>query len=125
MSIAEAYDMPLARRPLVPPHPPRAPDDMRTLARVRAMRESAIGSWGQKAYQEDVIKGRLFGRSKRSPQPWVPGLASGLRLFLDRNGCREYTLALRQAGRTVIPSPDPGPIGTRLLAAPGFPPPTR
>src|ERR1700746_3936784 len=63
MSIAEAYDMPLARRPLVPPHPPRAPDDMRTLARVRAMRESAIGTWGQKAYQEDVIKARLFGRS--------------------------------------------------------------
>ena len=28
MSIAEAYDMPVARQPLVPPSPPRAPDDM-------------------------------------------------------------------------------------------------
>ena len=28
MSIAEAYDMPAARAPLVPPSPPRAPDDM-------------------------------------------------------------------------------------------------
>ena len=28
MSIAEAYDMPVARAPLVPPTPPRAPDDM-------------------------------------------------------------------------------------------------
>ena len=28
MSIAEAYDMPVTRAPLVPPTPPRAPDDM-------------------------------------------------------------------------------------------------
>ena len=28
MSIAEAYDMPVARQPLVPPSPPRAPDNM-------------------------------------------------------------------------------------------------
>ena len=33
VSIAEAYDMPVARPPLVPPSPPRAPD---TMSRVRA-----------------------------------------------------------------------------------------
>ncbi|HLZ01454.1 MAG TPA: cytochrome P450 [Bradyrhizobium sp.] len=63
MSIAEVYDLPPARKPLVPPQPPRAPENMGTLARMRAMRESAIGTWGQKAYEEDVIKGRFFGRS--------------------------------------------------------------
>src|SRR4029077_9093781 len=28
-----------------------------------AMRDSAIGTWGQRAYEEDVIQGRFFGRS--------------------------------------------------------------
>ena len=34
MSIAEAYDIPLTRAPLVPPSPPRAPDDMTALGRA-------------------------------------------------------------------------------------------
>ena len=34
MSIAEAYDMPVARQPLVPPAPPRAPDDMTAFGRM-------------------------------------------------------------------------------------------
>ena len=30
------------------------------------MRESAIGTWGQRAYEEDIIQGRFFGRSPAS-----------------------------------------------------------
>ena len=63
MSIAEAYDMPVARRPLVPPSPPRAPDDMTAFGRMKAIRESPIGSWGQRAYEDDIVRGRFFGRS--------------------------------------------------------------
>ena len=63
MSIAEAYDLPVERQRLVPPQPPRAPEDMSLLARMRAMRVNAIGTWGRKAYEEDVIQGRFFGRS--------------------------------------------------------------
>jgi cytochrome P450 len=62
MSIAEAYDMPVAKARLVPPHPPRAPDSMTALGRIMAIRESVIGSWGQRAYEEDIIRGRFFGR---------------------------------------------------------------
>jgi hypothetical protein len=60
VSIAEAYDMPVTRRPLVPPSPPRAPDDMTAFGRMAAMRVSPIGTWGQRAYEEDVIQGRFF-----------------------------------------------------------------
>lgn len=63
MSIAEAYDPPLARQPLVPPYPPRAPESMGSLARMRAMRDSAIGTWTQKAYEEDVLQGSFFNRA--------------------------------------------------------------
>lgn len=63
MSIAETWDMPAARRPLVPPSPPRAPDNMTALGRMAAMRESVIATWGQRAYEEDIIRGRFFGRS--------------------------------------------------------------
>jgi unspecific monooxygenase len=63
VSIAEAYDMPATRQPLVPPSPPRAPDTMTAFGRMAAMRESVISTWGQRAYQEDVVQGRLFGRS--------------------------------------------------------------
>ena len=63
MSIAEAYDMPGARAPLVPPSPPRAPDDMTVFGRMTAMRNSAIATWGQRAYEEDIIQGRFFGRN--------------------------------------------------------------
>ena len=61
MSIAEAYDSPAARAPLVPPSPPRAPQSMTALGRMATMRKSLIGTWGQRAYEEDVIQGRFFG----------------------------------------------------------------
>jgi cytochrome P450 len=61
VSIAEAYNMPAARTPLVPPTPPRAPPDMGAFGRMARMRKSAIGTWGQRAYEEDIIKGRFFG----------------------------------------------------------------
>src|SRR6202165_2853696 len=51
------------RRPLVPPSPPRAPEPMTAIGRMAPMRESAIGTWGQRAYEEDVVRGRFFGRS--------------------------------------------------------------
>jgi len=63
MSIAEAHDMPVPRPLLVPPQPPRASDNMTTLGRMLAIRESVIGSWGQRAYEEDIVRGRFFGRS--------------------------------------------------------------
>jgi cytochrome P450 len=62
VSIAEAYDIPAARPPLVPPSPPRAPSNIGPFGRVAAMRKNAIGSWGQRAYEEDVIQIRFFGR---------------------------------------------------------------
>src|ERR1700737_3435941 len=36
---------------------------MTAIGRMAAMRESAIGTWGQRAYEEDIVKGRFFGRS--------------------------------------------------------------
>jgi len=61
VSIAEVYDPP-THKPLVPSTPPRAPDNLSTLGRMRLMRENPIATWGQRAYEEDVIKGRFFGR---------------------------------------------------------------
>src|SRR3974390_1609016 len=64
MSIAEVHYMPATpQRPLVPPQPPRASEDMTFLQRMRTMRVSAIATWGQRAYEEDVIEGSFFGRS--------------------------------------------------------------
>ena len=63
MSIAEAWDSPIMRRPLVPPSPPRASENMSFLGRMMVMRESAIATWGQRAYEEDIVRGRFFGRS--------------------------------------------------------------
>ena len=63
LNILEASDLSAARRPLVPPSPPRAPENMTAFGRMAAMRESAIGSWGQRAYEEEIIRGRFFGRS--------------------------------------------------------------
>src|SRR5580693_724125 len=55
--------MPTARRPLVPPSPPRAPENMSFLGRMMVMRDSVIATWGQRAYEEDIVRGRFFGRS--------------------------------------------------------------
>src|SRR5215472_14144721 len=63
MSVAEVHDVPVTRKLLVPPSPPRAPDNLSTLGRMRMMRENPIATWGQRAYEEDVISGSFFGRS--------------------------------------------------------------
>jgi cytochrome P450 len=63
VSIAEIYDLPIARQPLVPPRPPLAPDNMTAIGRMKAMRQSAIATWGQRAYEDEIIQGRFFGRS--------------------------------------------------------------
>jgi cytochrome P450 len=63
VSIAEAWEPPAARRPLVPPSPPRASATMTAFGRMAAIRKSMIGSWGQRAYEEDIIQGRFLGRS--------------------------------------------------------------
>jgi cytochrome P450 len=60
VSIAEAWDTPATRQRLVPPSPPRAPENMTAFKRVAALRESAIGTWGERAYQEDIVRGRFF-----------------------------------------------------------------
>jgi cytochrome P450 len=62
VSIAETLDMPVTR-PLVPPSPPRAPDNMTAFERLRAMRRSPISTWGQRAYEDDIVRGRFFSRS--------------------------------------------------------------
>jgi cytochrome P450 len=63
MSVAEIHDLPLSRSPLVPPTPPRAPDSMGAFRRVLKMGDNAIATWSQRAYEEEVIRGRFFGRS--------------------------------------------------------------
>jgi unspecific monooxygenase len=63
MSIAEVIDPPLARQPLVPPSPPRAPDNMTAFGRMRTMRVNPIQTWGNRAYEEDIVQGRFVGRS--------------------------------------------------------------
>jgi unspecific monooxygenase len=63
MSIAEVYDLPLARKRLVPPAPPRAPDDSSALRRMTLISRSPIASWSQRAYEEEIVRGRFFGRS--------------------------------------------------------------
>jgi cytochrome P450 len=61
--VAEALEMPAARQPLLPPSPPRASDTMTAFGRMAAIRKSMIGTWGQRAYEEDIIRGRFLGHS--------------------------------------------------------------
>jgi cytochrome P450 len=63
VSIAEVYDFPPRRNPLVPPSPPRAPDNLSGFGRMKAMRNSVIATWGQRAYEEDIVQSRFLGRS--------------------------------------------------------------
>jgi cytochrome P450 len=60
VSIAEAWDIPATRPRLVPPSPPRAPESMTAFQRMAAMRNSAIGTWGQRAYEDDIVRGRFL-----------------------------------------------------------------
>ncbi|WP_028165199.1 cytochrome P450 [Bradyrhizobium elkanii] len=63
MSMAEVYELPLARNRLVPPAPPRAPDDLSAFRRMTLISRSPIASWSQRAYEEEIVRGRFFGRS--------------------------------------------------------------
>jgi unspecific monooxygenase len=63
MSIAEIYDFPARRQPLVPPSPPLAPDDQGAIGRMKVMRDNIIATWGKRAYEEDVIQSRFLGRA--------------------------------------------------------------
>jgi len=63
LSIAESWNLPATHRPLVPPSPPRAPETMTTLGRLAMLRDNAIATWGQRAYEEDIIQGRFLLRS--------------------------------------------------------------
>lgn len=51
------------RRPIIPPAPPRAPDDMSFFGRLAVIRQNMIATWGQRAYEEDVVEGRFFFRN--------------------------------------------------------------
>jgi cytochrome P450 len=51
------------RRPIIPPAPPRAPDDMSFFGRLAVIRRNMIATWGQRAYEEDVVQGRFFFRN--------------------------------------------------------------
>jgi cytochrome P450 len=62
MSIAEVVDLPLTRTRLVPPAPPRAPDNMTALGRIRAMRLNPIATWGNRSYEEDIVQNRFLFR---------------------------------------------------------------
>lgn len=62
MSIAEILETP-QRAPLVPPRPEFAPPGMSMFGRIAQMRRSAIGTWGERAYREDIVKSRFLGRN--------------------------------------------------------------
>ena len=48
------------RRPIIPPTPPRAPDNMSFFGRIAVIKQNMIATWGQRAYEEEVIQGRFF-----------------------------------------------------------------
>src|SRR5262245_4075608 len=63
MSIAEVVDLQRTGQRLVPPSPPRAPDNMTALGRMRTMRVNPNQTWGNIADDEDIIQSRFVGRS--------------------------------------------------------------
>ena len=63
MSVAEAYELPVAQQPLVPPSPPRTAQKSGALSWMRVLRKSALSAWSQRAYEEDIIPGGFFGRT--------------------------------------------------------------
>lgn len=48
---------------LVPPFPAAAPDDLSGFALARLMRINGLRVWPERAYREDVLERRFFGRS--------------------------------------------------------------
>ena len=63
MSIAEVIEAPRRQPPVVPPRPDYAPAGLSTIGRIAAMRRSAIGTWGERAYRDDIVKGKFLGRN--------------------------------------------------------------
>jgi unspecific monooxygenase len=63
MSVVEVLESPVQRTPVTPPRPDFAPPGMSTFGRIAAMRRSAIGTWGERAYREDIVKGNFLGRA--------------------------------------------------------------
>jgi cytochrome P450 len=63
LSIAESWDISPTHEKLVPPSLPRAPETMTALGRLALLRDNAIATWGQRAYEEDIIRGRFLLRS--------------------------------------------------------------
>lgn len=62
MSVAETLSAFAARRPINPPRPAPASETMSAFERMRALKHSAIGTWSQRAYEDDIIRGRFLGR---------------------------------------------------------------
>jgi len=63
VSLAETLERPLARKPLIPPFPARASENLSAWGRLAAIRNNAIASWGPRAYEEEIVRGRFLGRS--------------------------------------------------------------
>jgi len=63
MEITGICDVPVAPRPIIPPRPPRAPDDMGVLGQIAAIRANVISTWSPRAYQEEIIKARFLLRT--------------------------------------------------------------
>jgi len=61
MSLADIIDLPARRRRLVPPGPPRAPDDISNWTVLRTIRKNALGMWSQRAYEDEIIQSRFLG----------------------------------------------------------------
>jgi len=63
VSLAETLERPDTRKPLIPPFPPRASENLSAWGRLAAIRNNAIASWGPRAYEEEIVRGRFLGRS--------------------------------------------------------------
>src|SRR5438270_1004086 len=63
VSIAEVHDRPATRPLLVPPRLAPRSMTMSTWQRMMAVRRNPLESWGQIAYEEDILKGSFLGRS--------------------------------------------------------------
>src|SRR5262245_51875428 len=130
MSIAEVFDLPLTRTRLVPPVPPRAPDDMTAFGRMRTMRVNPIETWGRRAYEEDVVQGRFVGRSSsilNSPDAIkhvlvdnyenysrTPAGIRVLRPILGRGVLIAEGRAWKHQRRTLAPAFTPRAVGTLI-----------
>ena len=100
MSIAETFDMPVTR-PLVPPSPPRAPDGMTAFARMRAMSQSPINTWGRRAYEDDIVRGRFFGRSSFILNTPVDLREAMQRMTLEIAGRTMFSFGMERHGPTL------------------------